>query len=222
MRRFAIAPLILSFGYLSLGAKGCGTEYDPGDGSSKDWATGPVPTSSGIVAPMTCEWLESDNCWKAFAARASACQPAVSAAGQFDNDRQVCSYGSGATWELGGSISAPGNDTILFPATDWRIVESGEDSCMTGKILGLGRTLIDIDGEVSVFENPTLTTYHVTCPDGTTYGNDQPGTCEDFGSRYLAHTVPGVLLACDGGTDDCALSLWGTDHGEELVTRCDL
>lgn len=89
---------------------------------------------------------------------------------------------------------------------------------MTGKILGIGKTLLDVDGDVAVFENPTLTTFHVTCSDGTTYGNDQPGTCETFGQKYLAHETPGVLWTCT--THECKLSLWGGEAGETPVTTC--
>lgn len=205
---------------LSIAAKGCGVEYVPGNGSSADWPTGDVPTASAVIEPMTCEWLESNNCWKQLVAEANACADLVEAGGVFDDRRQVCSYVNGATWELGGSISEPGADTVLFPATDWRIVDDGGDACMTGKILGVGRTIIDVEGEVALFESPTLTTYHLTCPDGVTYGNDQPGTCADFGARYLAHETPGVLLACDGATSSCELSLWGGASGERSVTTC--
>jgi hypothetical protein len=29
-----------------------------------------------------------------------------------------------------------------------------------------------------------------------------------------------VLLACDGAEENCELSLWGGEEGEDLITRC--
>jgi hypothetical protein len=142
-------------------------------------------------------------------------------AGSFNDARDACEYTSGARWEFGGALGTPAEGSTQFPVTNWRLLEPGGNACMTGKILGVGRTVLDVEGDVVLFENPSLTTYRITCPDGSTYGNDQPGTCEDFGLRYLDHETPGVYLACDGSEERCQLDLWGTTTGEENVTTCD-
>jgi hypothetical protein len=71
-----------------------------------------------------------------------------------------------------------------------------------------------------LFENPSLTTYRVTCPDGKTYGNDVPGTSSTFGATWLAKKAPGVVLACNGSEKDCKLELWGTSSGAATLAVC--
>jgi hypothetical protein len=223
MKRLGSFLALLGMSVAAMGAKGggCSAEYAPGDGSSSEWGTGPVPEPSAQIQPMSCAWLDTDNCWKALVASADDCRAAVSDAGSFNEDRDACTYPDGARWELGGPLGTPAAGSTQYPITNWRILDGEGDACMTGKILGVGRTLIDFDGSVALFESPTVTTFHLTCPDGTTYGNDQPGTCEDFGERYLGNETPGVLFTCDGTEEVCRLSLWGAESGAEVVTSCE-
>jgi hypothetical protein len=220
MKNFLAVAALVGVAAVSMGNKGCSAEYVPGDGSSAEWETGPVPTAAAEPLPMSCEWLDGDNCWKRFVARAETCKGLVDAGGSFNEDRDACTYDSDGYLEFAGPLSTPSKESVLFPAVDWRIVDDEGEACMTGKILGVGKTLLDIDGEVVYFENKSLTEYEITCSDGTTYSNVKEGVCADFGARWLAHTVPGVLLACDGAEENCELSLWGGEEGEDLITRC--
>jgi hypothetical protein len=224
MKRVMSAGVLFVLGALSMGAKGgggCSADYAPGDGSSKSWPTGPLPTVDANIQPMSCEWLDGDNCWKRFVAKAKACEALVASEGTFATDRASCGYASGAEWEFSGALDTPAKGSTQFPIADWRILEpGGATACITGKILGVGKTLLDIDGEVVLFESPTVTSYHLTCSDGTTWGSDQPGTCKDFGARYLAHETPGLLWTCDGSANECTISFWGTDQGDEQITKC--
>ncbi len=220
MRKLIAVAGLVGMAAVSMGNNGCSTEYVPGDGSSAEWETGPVPTAAAEPQAMSCEWLDGDNCWKRFVARAESCKGLVETGGRFNEDRDACSYSSNGFLEFGGPLSTPSKESVLFPAVDWRVVDDEGTACMTGKILGVGKTLIDIDGEVVVFENKTLTEYEITCADGTTYSNAHEDTCADFGVRWLAHDAPGVLLACDGAQESCELSLWGGADGEETITTC--
>jgi len=214
--------MLIALSLLAMGAKGggCSAEYAPGDGSSAEWETGPIPEPSAEILPMTCEWLESNNCWKELIASADGCRAAVTAPGEMNDERDGCDYEGGAAWEFGGALSTPAAASTQFPVTNWRIVDDSGEACMTGKVLGIGRSIIDANGSVALLESPTLTTYHLTCADGTTYGNDQPGTCESFAERWLLQQTPGVLFTCDGSAERCELAIWGS-ASEETVTSCD-
>jgi hypothetical protein len=221
MRKHLLFPLAL-VSLLATGAKGngCSVEYSPGDGSSAAWDVEPIPTPDPTPRPMSDEWLDGDNCWKQMVAKAEACATATSGTGAFDDDRQICTFDSGGKLELGGPIGTPATGGTLIPVVNWRILGADNRACVTGKILGIGRTALSVQGETVLFENPTLTTYRVTCPDGKTYGNDAAGASPSFGGKWLARKAPGVLLSCDGTTKDCTLELWGGETGQTPLSVC--
>ena len=205
-----------------LGAKGqgCAAEYQPGDGSSADWDIGTVPVAKGADAPMTCAWLESDNCWRQLATAARACVP--DAAGTFSDERDVCALADGYSFELAGPISTPASGTTLFPVVDQRIVDEDGTPCFTSKILGVGRTAFAVAGQTVLFEPKPDLKYRVVCADGTSYANDVEGTCETFGAGWLARQAPGYTLTCQGGKDgSCRGELWGAEaSGAATVVEC--
>jgi len=220
MKRTYFLPLAL-FALFSMGAKGngCAVEYSPGDGSSSEWATGPIPTPETTTRPMSQEWLDSDNCWKQMVAEAQTCAAETRASvGTFDSDRETCSFKGGAEVELAGPISTPGSGTTLFEATDWKITDGKGSVCATHKILGLGKSIVDVRGKVALFESLSITKFRVTCPDGKTYGNEVPGTSASFGLSWLAHRTPGALISCT--KEQCKLDLWGGAAGETNLATC--
>ena len=244
MRKLAYG-LVAVLGVLSTAAKGsgCSAEYTD-DGSSDAWATAPAP-SPGPAQPMTCAFLSGDNCWKRVVAKIEACAGDVKTSGRFSEDRRVCAAPSGGKLELGGPVSTPAPGTTSVVGTDWRISSAGGETCAIGKILGVGRSLIDAQGEVVTFESVSLLEYRVTCPDGSTFTNegsarddggaaeagaepdaatpdveDDERVCSTFGLDYLAKRTPGVLLSCEGTRRSCKLALWGGPAGETEVATC--
>jgi len=220
MKYTYLITLILSSALL-LGAKGngCSVEYQPGDGRDKDWKIGQIPTASGDDQPMSCEWLESDNCWKQFALQVKACAPA--GVGQFDDERTTCAFADEAALELAGPISEPAENTTQFPIVNHRLLDAAGDPCMTAKILSAGHLAYDAGGEVLVSESISLTTYRIICPDGSSFANDVEGTCPEFGLRWLFRQAPGYTLTCEGSTDLCEAEIWGADaDGGEVIAAC--
>lgn len=215
---FSLA-VVLGVPLMGASGNGCSGEYT-NNGTSSAWPTGIVPTPAATALPMSCEWLASDNCWKKTVAKVVACTGDFAQRGTFDTDREACSYSSGATWEFGGAIGTPGSGTTQFEAVDWRLVSASQQTCATGKILGIGETILDVGGDVTYFQNPSLTSFRVTCSDGTTYGNDIAGSCSDIGAQWLAHKTPGVLMTCQGDKKTCDLGLWGGPSGEAKITTC--
>lgn len=176
MRRL-MTTTIVALGFMSMAAKGGCSVQVTDDGRSDGWKTAAAPSASD-AKPMTCEFLREDNCWKRFVAKVEACVGDFQA-GSMSEDRKVCTAASGARLELGGAVDAPapGNSSVV--AADWRIVNAGGRACATGKILGIGRTMIDAEGEVALLESTSLLKYRVVCPDGSTYSNDSPTSSEE-------------------------------------------
>lgn len=220
MKKTHLLPLaLIALGSMGAKGNGCAAEYSPGDGSSAAWPTGPVPTPETTPRPITQEWLDGDNCWKQLVAEAQACAGETRASvGSFDPDREQCSFKGGAELELGGPISTPASGTTLYEATNWRIVDGKGKTCATGKILGVGRSIVDVGGKTALLESLTLTKFQLTCPDGKTYGNELPGTSPNYGLSWLAHRTPGVLLSCT--KEQCKLDLWGGPAGEVNLATC--
>jgi len=205
-----------------MGAKGggCGTEYQPGDGSSAEWDIGTVPTAKGADLPMTCEWLESNNCWRQLATAARECAP--DGPGTFSEDRDVCTLADGYSFELAGPISTPASGSTLYPVVDQRIVAEDGTPCFTAKILAVGRTAYAVAGKTIVGEGKPDFKYRLICPDGSSYANDIEGTCEDFGARWLAKQAPNYSFACEGGEEGtCKAEFWGAEaSGAATLAEC--
>jgi hypothetical protein len=213
---FALIPIAL---VALTGAKGngCGGEYQAGDGSSANWDVGTIPVAKGADQPMTCEWLDSNNCWKQMVSAASACAPKD--VGTFNQDRSGCEFDQAATMEFAGPLSTPASGTTTVEVTDHRFTDATGAHCLTAKILGVGRGAYATTKGTIVVENKSITNYRVICADGSAFANDVPGTCADFGSRYLQKKVPAYLFSCTGGAG-CASVAGGTTNGELRLVSC--
>lgn len=206
-------------GLFSMGANGgsCTASYSPGDGSADAWQTGPVPTPSGAPEPMSCAWLDGENCWTPLYEAAATC--AAKSKGTFSDDRRSCTFPTGEVLEFDAPIPKnPPNDT-LFPLVQYRLLDDQGNPCVTGKILGIAKGLVDVQGTAVKFEATSILTYSITCPDGSVFDDSITGTCQDTGARWLAHTLPGHTLTCDGDTGDCTLQLSGPG-GAEVMAVC--
>ncbi len=217
-RRLALLPLLAPF-LMGAGSKSCSAEADPGDGSADAWDIGEVPAPSRAPLPMSCEWLTSDNCWKKAVAKASSCAPGNGIA-TFDEQRSSCSYAGGSLFDFEGTVASLDPGEIHVPIMDHRLVGSDGRPCYTAKILGVGEVAIDVSGQVYLFQNLSLTSYRLTCPDGTSYQNDLDGTCSSFGADWLGGKTPGADLLCDGDTQVCTLQAKGGPAGPETLARC--
>lgn len=221
----AIAARVFALGWLAVVLMGaddtaCTAEYQPGDGRDAAWPVGEIPEADGPSEPMSCEWLEGNNCWKEFAQKVLACAP--EGVGEFDEERATCTFSDGSELQLAGSISDPADNATQFPIVNHRIVDADGEPCLTATILDVGHHAFDVQGEVYVTESLSLTDYRVICPDGSSFSNqDSEATCEDFGFRWLIRRAPGYTLTCNGGNDTCAASIWGAnDSGDEVVATC--
>lgn len=221
MKRFAYVAAA-ALGLVSVGAKGGGCSAElADDGSSDAWPTAPAPMP-GTPKPMTCAFLQQDNCWKRLVTKAATCAGDVKADGRFSEDRRSCAAPSAARLELGGAVNtpAPGNTSVI--GTDWRILDAQGGTCATGKIHGIGRTLIDVGGEVATFESVSLLEYRVTCPDGSTYTNEgAPSEDADAGAPDVdasstgdAGTPPPPSKVTDSGaiTDERVCPTFGLEY----------
>lgn len=235
--RFRLRPLplvgLLALAFPLLGAKGggCSAEVQPGDGRSAEWRdpgdggdgegglAEVVPTPNGPDQPMTCAWLESDNCWKQASAAARACAP--SSEGRFDAERANCAFPDGARLELAGPISTPadGSNSIVF--VDHRVLDSAGSTCFGVRALGIGKGAVATRRGTAVIEWKSLSSYRIVCPNGDAYATDVAGACENAGSRWLAKQAPNYSFECDGSRGSCTAVFWGsTPSGPQTTATC--
>lgn len=213
----------LHFGVVLLAAviakgEACSTEYQPGtdggipgsdagaDGAAvDDFAV--LPTAVGEEKPMTCEWLDGDNCWKQFVQEALACAPKE--AGQFAAGRGSCSFPNGSVLELAGPISEPVENSTSIVVVNHRLQQSSGEVCQAARLLSESRTALRGGDKIAVFQAKSLTAARLICPDGSVYSNDAVGTCPDFGTRWLQGRTPGYLLSCQGSSNQCKTEFRG-------------
>jgi hypothetical protein len=202
------------------GAKGngCGAEYQPGDGSSASWAVGTVPTAKGADLPMSCEWLESNNCWKQMVDDVTSCAPKD--VGAFNADRSACEFDQQATMDFAGPLSTPAPGNTLIEIVDHRFTDVNNAPCFTGKILGIGRTAFAGRKGTVVSENKTTLNYRIICPDGSSYANDIAGTCADFGVRYVQSKVPTYIFKCEGSGTCSSVAGGGSSNTAKVLASC--
>lgn len=116
------ALVLLPLTLVAAKGSGCGAEYQGGDGSTATWSLGNVPTAKGADLPMTCEWLEGQNCWKEMIAEAAECAPKD--VGTINADRSACEFEGRAALELAGPLSTPAEGSTLVEVTDHRIADA--------------------------------------------------------------------------------------------------
>lgn len=218
---FALLAMLLPIAVLSMGAEknnGCSAEHSRGDYSAESWDIGTIPTQVGAAQPMTCTWLyDENNCWKRMARAATACAP--SSSGEFTPIvRDECTYEDGSIleWEAGVSTPAPGVDHR--PWINHRILDANDDPCFTAKILGIAHAAYRAGGETIVAQAESLTTFRVTCQDGTTYSSSVEGSCPEIGQMWLGGRTPGYEVICDGTTRVCTAELKGAAANSDPTT----
>lgn len=214
--------LLVTFLLASMGAdaEGCSAELES-DGNAEDWAFGEIPEPAEEPLPMTCEFVEEDNCWKQLVAEMQSCLPAER--GTFVDDRTACEYPDGSRLEWDGSVNVP-DSGIHIPYIEHRVLDSEGEPCVTTKFLGIAHAAFDIGGDVTVLHADSLTTFQLTCSDGTTYRNDVEGACPDLGAQWLAQELPGYDVVCDGEDSHCQILVNGSGLAETpraTMTTCE-
>ncbi len=125
--------------------------------------------ATGGGDPLTCEWLEGANCWKAALAEAKACTTEGSVEqGAMDFGTGVCTYADGATVTFAGLSDPFDPNTDVWDAT---VTDAGGAFCARFVEADEGMTLTTASGSVSVSTSGDR--YDLTCPDGTTRSTPQ-------------------------------------------------
>lgn len=166
---------------------------------------------------MTCEWLESDNCWRQTVARIRSCAPVEP--GSFDEIGKVCRYDDGASIEFDGTVERPTGNQVGLPIIQHRLLDADGRPCFTTQFLGAFDGAINAGGLVTRLRSDEFDAA-VVCSDGTTYASNVEGSCEDIGRRWLDGELPGYSVVCDEG--GCRHTFnGGNDVGPENLATCE-
>jgi hypothetical protein len=162
-------------------------------------------SSSGLSgAPLDCNWLSSQNCWKTTVAAASSCLPATSVDGGVGPGPQgkLSADGKTCTYPTGGAV-VTFDSPLTFPLpdashADWNFtVTTGSTQCMRFTQPGpqQGFTVATSAGTVS--ETVVGEGIQIRCPDG---------------SEYAAQNALD-LLSCTGGLSALPGDEWSSASG---------
>jgi hypothetical protein len=197
---------------------------DDGDDSGRDLFMPKSLPTPAAPQPMTCEWLSGSNCWKQLVRDALACAPDAITRGVVTEDRKTCHYSDGARLRFPSPLPRTSDfdaGSTIIPITPARLDNADGSICAMFSILGLGRGAVTVGDKTALLENTSVTTYNVTCPDGSTFTNEGEGVCPSFGLYWLGGATPGNVVTCDRTTDVCSLELTGGDTGRVTLTTCD-
>jgi hypothetical protein len=173
-----------------------------------------LPSPIGPAKPLTCAWLDSDNCWKsAVAALQRACVPG--GVGEVDSANPLSvNYPSGLK-----ALRRSGNEASYY-AANYRYFNADGTPCgsiRTGPTQGASFS-IEVGGRVLAAGNLSGTGVDVStlvCADGASFSdNGAAGAerCPNFTNRSYAGKVPALYGFCKTG-DKCQTVIGGAAAG---------
>lgn len=168
-----------------------------------------VPDRAGRSQPMSCEWMDGDNCWSQVYRAADGCAP--KAVGTMNADRSACMFPSGARVTFEAEIGTSGTFFV-----DHRLTDPNGDVCFSSDTLGWAQGAFTSPGGTAVIAGAGAA-IELTCPDGTWFDSGKNGTCDAFPSRYWAHQVPNYTFECSVDRRVCEGIFWGALAGQPKV-----
>jgi hypothetical protein len=180
-------------------------------------STAPVPNANEL--PLTCEFLNGDNCWKQIARAATACAPQAKGKGAVD--RKTCDYPDGSRLTWGGSMPTyAASDSSIYFSSGSFLADAQGRACMTVYVAP-SKTALEAGGKTVLLENIGITNWRLTCPDGKTYSTTQTGSCADYGAYFSQGKAPNLNPLCIPSKSVCTNALQGTEAGRVDVASCE-
>ena len=196
------------------GGGGATTGGDP-DGSPR------IPVATGEDLPMTCEWLEADNCWKRMIAAIDSCNPR--AAGTFSADGESCSFADGSemSWPPFENFDDDAGFKGLIRYADQRLEAPDGSTCLEVRGVGWADFAVISGGSAIVYDSLSALSLRVICEDGVSYSTELAGSCDSLASRNLAGGVPGFRsqFTADGEAGSAIFN--GAADGFHSVWTCE-
>jgi len=190
-----------------------------------------LPTPLSPIRPMTCEWLDGDNCWKELMRDVVACAP--NGFGTVASDGSACRFPDGSRLEYTGDFDAceplPANEggsggeanttsTIIVANHDVRRPDGSR--CFSAKIQGFGRASYSSATQTILTTATGLFTFQLTCPDGSTYDSGAEGACPSLAAYWARGQLPGELFFCNADSSEYFVAVSGVDQARANVASC--
>jgi hypothetical protein len=116
-------------------------------------------------APLDCDWLASDNCWKTTARPAASCLPPETEQGVLSADGRRCEYANGVSVVFKTPLQLPVPDDPV-----WNFTVTGADgqACLHYEQASSGSITLVVGGD-TFNESVSPAGLRATCPDGSSY-----------------------------------------------------
>lgn len=203
------------------GAPGAAGAAAGGSGGGAGAATPPLPQASGADRPMTCEWLDGDNCWKQVIADVDRCKPA--GPGTFSADGATCSFSDGSqmTWSGFENFNDATQFENLIVYTPQRLAAADGSTCLEIRTAGWADYAVISGDTVVVYDSLSATSFRVICGDGSSYSSEVEGACGDLPARGFAGTSPSFRgqFTRDGQSSSAVFG--GSVDGPHAVWTCE-
>jgi hypothetical protein len=180
-------------------------------------SAGAAPIAAPLAAvgpdrPMTCAWLDGDNCWKRMLETIKACAP--NEPGQFSSDGSTCRFEDGAVFSWPGRAPL---DALTY-AGGQKLVSADGSVCMQLESVGWGDYVLQSGSSSLVYDALSWSSYRVICPDGSSYSSEPEGACP-LAARGFAGTAPSSVVDCQQEST-CSEVFGGGVNGFETVFVC--
>jgi hypothetical protein len=199
LRAFSFSSIALLMGLSACVAKTSSELSDGGaDGASaaEEMLSWPAPVSTptpkeGVVTPITCAWLEGDNCWKAIVRKLEAtCKPQGIGKTISTNPRKI-TYADGSK-ALSNPFSAIISGTESTAAPNFYLRNPDGSRCGAARA-GYPFASVEVGDDVVRIQYSGYGISSVICQDGTTYAQSSTATavaCEDYSARLQKGMAP--------------------------------
>lgn len=166
--------------------------------------------------PLTCEWLEGDNCWKeSVKAATQGCAPGE-ATGVLSADGKTCTFEDGAVINFAKPIDLKaGTNDIEW---DFSIVRGGQE-CASFRETDSGGSTTQLTFTTalgSFTEHVEGTTLSMACPDGAAYSANGFSLLQQCENAFSI--LPGTATSGTGTT--VSFSLLGAAGGSAPLFVC--
>jgi hypothetical protein len=167
-------------------------------------------------APLDCEWLASDNCWKTTVAAAAGCLPSPSESGVLSADNKTCTYASGAKVTFTPALILPVTSSQM--SWNFTISRDGVD-CLHYEATPTTQKVAVGDDTVT-YEAMRALGISVTCPDGDSYSSANAVPLVQCGADMgaLFGGLPGWSQTSSGFS--VSFALLGTSERSTTLVNC--
>jgi len=166
---------------------------------------------------LDCNYLQTDNCWKATASLAGDCLPPMSATGALSADGSTCTYVTGEEITFNPPLVLPLPDQ---PKWNFTVKSNNGSACLSYADDANGGITLTVKGQTVKETAQGMLGLKLSCPDGTSYANSNAFSLLECPDAGLFDYLPGASWSDSNTSVSLGLTATGGASSELPVFSC--